>query len=271
MGGVAKKATGAFKKPVKTFSNFAGTVFTAGLNKTNLGKGFFKKVGDGVGDILTLKRPGSGDDEGGGDDGGGGDFQLDPRQIKANTDAISNLGVINNRETNEFINEDRNTRQAQRDNLAKALIQQNQTVFQQNLPSTLEDLNARGLLNGSGVGQEIARKQGDIAANIADEIGTVGARDIDLDSQRRAASLAGLQGSRSDALQRQFSLEDFIRQSNVAKAMGAQMAPQVNNGKGNVVSGMGAGAAAGAPFGPWGAAIGGAGGALIGASGRRGK
>jgi len=46
---------GFFDSVTKGVSRGLGDIFTAGLAETNLGNGFFKKVGRGVGDTLTLQ------------------------------------------------------------------------------------------------------------------------------------------------------------------------------------------------------------------------
>ena len=59
---MGKKVSKAFKSvtksPIKTLGKGLGTVFTAGLNQTNLGGGVFKKLGNTVGDALTLGTAG---------------------------------------------------------------------------------------------------------------------------------------------------------------------------------------------------------------------
>lgn len=199
-----------------------------------------------------------------------GPFSLDPAQFEGDRAAISDLGKRQFDDTTGFINQDQTDRATARQKLADALTQQAASSFKLNLPGIEEDLNARHLLNGSGLGQEIGRQQGQIASDIVNQVGIQGAQDIDLASQQRSSALTGRQGFETGALQRGLSLEDFINQANVAKSIGAQMAPQVSNGKGTAVAGLGAGAAAGAPFGPWGSAIGGGLGALVG-NNRSGK
>lgn len=221
--------------------------------------------------------------------GGSGSFQLDPEQLARDQQSIMNLAKTQGQEqtdlgrnqyvqTNQFISEDQASRDAARQRLAEALTAQNEAIFKQGMAGTLEDLNARHLANGSGVGQEFARQQGNIATNIANEIGSAGARDYTTASNQRAAALQNLLGSQgtalattqgggTNALSRGLSLEDFINSANVAKTIGAQAAPQVGNGKGQtgtLLSGIGAtapliGAVRGAgKAGPAGAVVGGA-------------
>lgn len=202
----------------------------------------------------------------------GGAFSISPEQLEAEKLAIENLGRSQYDKNLQFVEKDQSTRASARDALAQALTRQAQSSFQSSLPDTLEDLNSRNLLNSSGVGQEIARQQNKIATDIANQVGVIGAQDIDLASQQRAAALAGLQGTETSGLQRQFSLEDFIRQANVAKSIGAQMAPQSPSGKAGALSGGVSGLAAGAPLGLPGAALGGLGGIILGSQiNKRGK
>jgi len=214
---------------------------------------------------------------------------MDPAQIAADQASINQLGAQQADATtalgqkqydqyNSFIEGDQVSRDAARQRLAEALTKQNQAIFQQGMAGTLEDLNARKLVNSSGVGQEFARQQGDIATNIANQIRTAGAQDYGYASNQRAAALQALQGMQqqglgisntagNNALSRGFSLNDFVNQANVAKSIGAQSAPQVGNGKGQtgtLLGGVGAlapllGAAKGfGKAGPAGAVAGGA-------------
>lgn len=255
MGGVTKKLGNIVKNPIRSsLDAISGGAYEAIRNRfpNNPITGLDNKIDGYVNPVAqdnTLN---------------GGAFSISPEEIAANRAAIEGLGDRTYGNTNQFVDQEMGRRQSARQAMAEALTKQSQASFQNALPGTMEDLNARHLLNGSGLGQEIARQQGQLAGDIANKVGTAGASDIDWASGARQGGFNAQQGAQHDALSRQFSLEDFIRSANVSKAIGAQMAPQVNNGKGNVVGGMGAGAAAGAPFGPWGAAIGGGAGAILG-------
>lgn len=172
-----------------------------------------------------------------------GPFSLDPEQVAADKAAITGLGDTQFGETTAFNATDKVARENARQRLSEALIKQSQDSFKQGMAGTLEDLNARNLANGSGVGQEFARQQADIATNIANQVGVVGANDINRSSDLGLGALQQRQGIGQSALSRGFSLEDFIRQANVAKIIGAQTAPQVGNGKGQtgtLLGGIGA-------------------------------
>ena len=213
-------------------------------------------------------------------------FTFDPAQTQAdqqsiidtgtkNADAQNVLGQKQYDQANQFITGDQATRDLARERLSQALINQNQATFKQGLPSTEEALNAQHLLNGSGLGQELARQQGNISTNIANQIGTLGAQDYTQASDQRAQALQGLQANQGQALginqaasanslSRGISLEDFARQAQLAKAIGAQAAPQVPNGKSTGTSAGLAGAGTGATIGSAVPGVGTAIGALIG-------
>lgn len=172
-----------------------------------------------------------------------GPFSIDPAQIAADQASINNLGSANYNETNQFNSNDQAARAASRDKLAGLLTQQAQDSFKQTLPQTAEDYNAGHLLNSSGYGNEVARQQSNLASGIANQMGQVGINDINRSSDIGLNALQAKQGMSQSALSRGFSLNDFINQANVAKALGAQAAPQVGNGKGQtgaLLSGVGA-------------------------------
>lgn len=184
-----------------------------------------------------------------------GPFSLDPNQYASDKSAIQAEGQKQYQDTLGAID----TNAAEQQKYAGDTINRM-------LPGIYEDLNSKHLLNSSATGDEIGRQASYLGQDVA--------------SQRATAiqqALAGKQSFDTGSLQRGLSLEDFINQSNVAKTIGAQMAPQVGNGKGTAVSGLGAGATAGTSIMPgWGTAIGGglgylAGGGLNGGGSRGGK
>jgi hypothetical protein len=173
-----------------------------------------------------------------------GPFELDQAQFGADRSAIQELGNKQYTDTLAGIDKNASEQQKYAGEMLKRMT-----------PDIEEGLNAQHLLNSSALPQEIAKQ----ASNLSQDVASQRANAIQ-------AALTGRQGFETGALQRGLSLEDFVNQANVAKSIGAQFAPQVGNGKGTAVSGLGAGAAAGAPFGPWGAAIGGGAGALLGSN-----
>ncbi len=176
-----------------------------------------------------------------------GPFGFDPAQSAADQAAITGLGQKQYSDTLGAI-----------DTNSAAQTQRAKDLFGQMLPDIAENSQAAHLYDSTGYGQEVGRQQ----ANIASQIASQGA-------EQKMQALQGRQGFETGALQRGQSLEDFINQANVAKTLGAQMAPPPPNGKqnfGTVASGVGAlapfaklgkgAAAGGAAGGPPGAALG---------------
>lgn len=98
-------------------------------------------------------------------------------------------------------------------------------AMNKSLPGIAEDYNAGHLLNSSGYGNEVARQHSQMTKDLVGQ------------------AIQGRQGFQTGALQRGLSMEDFVNQANVAKSIGAQMAPQPASGKqnfGTVAQGLGA-------------------------------
>ncbi len=171
-----------------------------------------------------------------------GPFTLDQGQFDADRAAISGEGDKQYQETLTGLGD-----------VSKANTQRAKDLFGQMLPDIAENAQASHLYDSTGYGQEVGRQQANIASEVANQ-----------EAQARLAALSGKQAFGTGALQRGLSMEDFINQANVAKTIGAQMAPQQPSGKATGLSGGVAGAAAGAPFGPWGAGLGGLGGLALG-------
>lgn len=150
-----------------------------------------------------------------------GPFSLDPNQVSSDMNNINSLGQSQYKDTLGAINTNE-TAQTQR---AKDL-------FGQMLPDIAENSQAAHLYDSTGYGQEVGRQQANLASQFASDA-----------SNQRLQALQGLQGFQTGALQRGQSLEDFVNSANVAKTIGAQMAPQPPSGKsqfGTVAQGVGA-------------------------------
>lgn len=116
--------------------------------------------------------------------------------------------------------------------VSKANTQRVKDLMASSLPGIAENAQAAHLYDSTGYGNEVARQQADIASQVANQ-----------EAQQKFQALSGLQGFQTGALQRGLSLEDFVNQANVAKTIGAQMAPQPPSGKqnfGTVAQGVGA-------------------------------
>lgn len=160
-------------------------------------------------------------DTGSPDVGGSGPFQLDANQLAANKAEILGLGNKQYADTVSGIDQ----------NVA-AQNQHAKDLFGFMLPDIAENAQAAHLYDSTGYGQEVARQQAQIASQTASDA-----------ANQRFSALSGRQGFETGALQRGLSLEDFINQANVAKTIGAQMAPQPPSGKqnfGTVAQGAGA-------------------------------
>lgn len=150
-----------------------------------------------------------------------GPFSLDPNQMAGDMSAINDLGQKQYGDTMSAI-----------DTAGAAETKRASDLFGQMLPDIAESSQAAHLYDSTGYGQEVARQQSSIASQVAEQ-----------EAQQRLQALSGRQGFETGALQRGQSLEDFVNQANVAKTIGAQMAPQPASGKqnfGTVAQGVGA-------------------------------
>lgn len=150
-----------------------------------------------------------------------GPFSLDPNQLASDTGNINALGQKQYGDTLSAI-----------DTNSAAQTKRASDLFSQMLPDIAENAQAAHLYDSTGYGQEVARQQSNLASQVASNA-----------ADQKLQALQGLQGFQTGALQRGQSLEDFINQANVAKTIGAQMAPPPPNGKqnfGTVASGVGA-------------------------------
>ncbi len=240
MGGVAKTVKKAVANPVRSLAN-VGTFGTYDLSR---------KAIPGIADPLEnfgKRITGQGGSESSDGQPNFSDFYISPDEI------ASNKGQINDLANQQYAEMQSALTGSGPNSLANLLTQQAQNSFSKTLPSTAEDYNAGHLLNSSGYGNEVARQQGQLAQDIANQL-----------AQQQIGALQQKQALGQSALSRGFSLEDFVRQANVAKSIGAQAAPQVPSGKASGLAGGLGGAGVGSAFGPWGAGIGGLAGLLLG-------
>lgn len=159
--------------------------------------------------------------------------------------------------------------------LQALLTKQNDRQFSENAPGVYEDLNSRGLLRSSALGDALAKERAKLEAGTAEQFAQQGLTDRDADISGIDKILQSTQSFQTSGLERKFTLEDFNRESDIARTLGAQVAPTVKSGKsvlGGVASGAGAGAAAGTAISPgWGTAIGAGLGAVLGGTSAKGK
>jgi hypothetical protein len=229
MGGVANTVKQAVSNPAKTFGQGLGAISTGGLSLL-APHSAIGRVGGDVGSALTFGASGapvnpfSGAPLYGDKNPNpyiGGPFSLDPNQISGDRAAITGEGDQQYAESLGSI-----------DDVNRAELNQAKQSFADLLPNIAENANAAHLYDSTGYGQEVARQQSNIASQLASD-----------QANRKYAALSGRQGFQSAALQRGLSLEDFVNQANVAKTIGAQMAPPPPSGKqnfGTVAQGVGA-------------------------------
>lgn len=150
-------------------------------------------------------------------------------------------------------------RQQQIQDLSNLLTEQAKTQYERQLPGLYEDLNTRGLLRSSELGNQMALRQQQSYEDVANQLAQ---QQLGYNDQY----ITGLGGvntnylsGRGSALQREFSLEDYANQLKASKELGQAVAPmQAYSGggknSGNILGGASLGASLG---GPAGAAVGG--------------
>lgn len=143
------------------------------------------------------------------------------------------------------------------------LIAQQQRQFTQDQPAILEDLNSRGLLRSSALGDRYAKEQKDLAEKTSLSLGAIGAQAGLNNLGQNTAITESYLGDRGSAIGRRFSLEDYARQLDAARTLGSTNTPQVSGGGKGGAGGAAAGTLVGAGIG---GALGGPAGASVGAT-----
>jgi hypothetical protein len=160
----------------------------------------------------------------------------------------------------DYAGKNKTERAAMLQDYANLITQQQQRVFGENMPGLYEDLNTRGLLRSSELGNAVSREQAKAAQILQEQVGLQGLND-------REAALnegSGIQNQyyqgRYGAIQRGQSLEDFVRQTKAAQLTGLALQPQQQPAPsakgGGAVQGAVGGGTIGANFGAPGAVIG---------------
>lgn len=159
--------------------------------------------------------------------------------------------------------------------LAGLLTKQSNDQLNVDSPGIYEDLNSRGLLRSSGLGEALAREKAQLATTNANTLTQQGLTDRDAQIQGIQDILAQTQSFQTSGLERKFTLEDFQKEADLSRQLGASYAPQIQGGKSvlsGVLGGVGTGAAAGGAIGgPWGAGIGAVLGGAAGGGAAKGK
>lgn len=198
-------------------------------------------------------------------DGLSGDFSISPEEIAYNKKLINDEGAKQYQELMDESGTQLNLRKSRRQELADLLSKISDKQFVREIPNIAEDANASGIYTGTGFSEALAREKAKNAQDVQDQLATQALSDTDAEIAARSAALDRRQGFSTNALSRGFSLEDFIRSANVAKATGQALQPKTDGKSGlGAVQGGAAGAAAGSSLGPWGTGIGGLLGLLLG-------
>ncbi len=146
--------------------------------------------------------------------------------------------------------------------------QQNR-LLDENNPALLEDLNTRGLLRSSELGNAMSRERSKAAAILAEQVGLQGLQDREANLGDRSKIEDQYNQGRYGAIQRGMSLEDFVRQTKAAQLTGQVLAPRAATTPsakgGSALQGAMSGAAAGTAVAPgYGTAVGAGVGAVAG-------
>lgn len=123
-------------------------------------------------------------------------------------------------------------RKQQISDLSNLLTEQAKTQYERQLPGLYEDLNTRGLLRSSDLGNQMALKEQQSFQDVANQLAQ---QQLGYNDQY-ISGLGNINNQYTSgigsALQREQSLQDFVTQTNAAKALGQAVAPiQPYNGK----------------------------------------
>jgi len=135
-------------------------------------------------------------------------------------------------------------------------------AFGLNQPFIQEGLQEQGLLRSSGLGESLARERSRLSGITQEQLSIQALRDRDAEISGLGGILGQSQGFQNAALQRQFGLEDFQRQAQLAQFLGQQGQPRDDGGGGGFnfqtpLLATGLGAAIGGPAGAAGGFLGG--------------
>lgn len=152
-------------------------------------------------------------------------------------------------------------RKAMLDELSAVLQKQQLGMMSDQLPGIYEDLNTRGLLRSSALGEKLGLEQSKLARQTSEQLALQGITDRNLAINDLGAIEEAYLGGRGSAMQRRFSLEDFDRQVKAGKELGANAMPTVSQpsgkGSGAIQGGLGGATVGGTVGGVPGAIVGG--------------
>jgi len=110
--------------------------------------------------------------------------------------------------------------------LSSLLQKQQAEQLTTELPGVYEDLNTRGLLRSSALGNELGRRQSDLAKETSNKLALQGLNYNDLYTSGLGNIQNSYLGSRNSALQRRFSLEDLDTNIKASKDLGFALQPK---------------------------------------------
>lgn len=108
---------------------------------------------------------------------------------------------------------------------ADLISAQQNRILDENTPALYEDLNTRGLLRSSELGNAMARERAKAAAILQENVGLQGLTDREAYIKSIEDANTNYLSGRSGAIQRGLSLEDFARQTKAAQLTGQALAP----------------------------------------------
>ena len=171
-------------------------------------------------------------------------------------------------QSRKVFEQQRSLRGERLEELRSLLASEEERQFGLSQPGIEESLQSRGLLRSSALGTELSRERGRLSGISQAGLAAQSLADREAELQGISDILGGRQQLQTSGLERRFSIEDFEREAQLARGLGAEVAPSVSrNALLPAIQGATAGASAGSAFGPYGAAIGGIGGAVTGAFG----
>lgn len=105
------------------------------------------------------------------------------------------------------------------------ISEQQNRILDENAPALYEDLNRRGLLRSSELGNQMAIQREKAAQVLQEQVGGQALNDRDAYIKAMEDANTNYLGGRNSAIQRRYSLEDFARQAKVAKDTGLALQP----------------------------------------------
>lgn len=190
-------------------------------------------VRDAVGRVLGFER--------GEDSTLGGTFSISPEEVSYNKKLILDNGDAQSGMFAKEGTEQDALRKQRRAEMASVLTGIADKQFSRAIPGLAEDANAGGVYTGTGFSEALARERAMNTEDLQGKIAEQGLTDLDAELGFRNSALGQRSSAADSALSRQFSLEDFIRSANVAKATGQALQPKSDGkaGTGSMLQGIG--------------------------------